>query len=75
MESKRCYCCKRRFPLFMYHKATRFTIKSDLGRNRCCRICVFKAAKNPVVRWDSETKKFGIVKLNLKQRIKELLKN
>jgi hypothetical protein len=75
MESKRCYCCKRRFPLFMYNKATRFTIKSDLGRNRCCRICVFKASKHPVVRWDSETKKFGIVKLNLKQRIKELLKD
>lgn len=59
----------------MYHKATRFTIKSDLGRNRCCRICVFRTAKNPVVRWDSETNKFGIVKLNLKQRIKEFLKD
>jgi hypothetical protein len=59
----------------MYNKDARAVIKSALGRAMCCKICVFKAAKHPVVRWDSETKKFGIVKLNLKQRIKELLKN
>lgn len=58
----------------MYHKAIRFTIKSDLGRNRCCRICTFKKAKEPVVRWNIAIKKFEIVSLTLKQRIKEFLK-
>lgn len=71
---KRCYCCKRIYPLFLFHKAQRFTIKSDLGKNRCCRICVFKEAKNPVVRWNKAIKKFEIVQLTLKQRIKEFFK-
>lgn len=74
MRFKRCFCCKRKFPLFMYHKATRFTIKSDLGRNRCCRICTFKKAKEPVVRWNAPIRKFELVKLSLKQRIKEFFK-
>ncbi len=73
--SKRCYCCKHAYPLFMFQKAKRFVIPSDLGKMRCCRICVFRTAKNPVVRWDSETKKFEIVKLTLKQRIKEFFKS
>jgi hypothetical protein len=71
MEFKICYCCKRNYPLFMFHKAVRFTIKTDLGRNRCCRICVFKEAKHPVVRWDTSAKDFGIIQMTLKQRIKE----
>ncbi len=74
MKSKRCYCCKRNYPLFMYHKATRFTIKSDLGKARCCRICIFKEAKNRVVRWNAPIRKFELVELSLKQRIKEFFK-
>jgi hypothetical protein len=58
----------------MFHKARRFTIATDLGRNRCCRICVFRTAKHPVVRWDASIKKFNIVKLTLKERIKEFFK-
>ena len=72
--SKKCYCCKHTYLLFMFHKARRFTIATDLGRNRCCRICVFRAAKHPVVRWDASIKKFNIVKLTLKERIKEFFK-
>jgi hypothetical protein len=74
MKSKRCYYCKCNYPLFMFHKAKRFTIATDLGRNRCCRICVFRTAKHPVVRWDASIKKFNIVKLTLKERIKEFFK-
>ena len=58
----------------MYHKATRFTIATDLGRNRCCRICVFKEGKYPVVRWNTAIKKFEMIKLNIKQRIEEFFK-
>jgi hypothetical protein len=72
--SKRCYCCKRTYPLFMYNKDARAVIKSAFGRAMCCKICVFKAAKNPVVRWDASSKNFKIVKLTLKERIKEFLK-
>ena len=72
--SKRCYCCKCTYPLFMYNKDARAVIKSAFGRAMCCKICVFKAAKNPVVRWDVSSKNFKIVKLTLKERIKEFLK-
>jgi hypothetical protein len=58
----------------MYNKDARAVIKSAFGRAMCCKICVFKAAKNPVVRWDASSKNFKIVKLTLKERIKEFLK-
>jgi hypothetical protein len=58
----------------MYNKDARAVIKSAFGRAMCCKICVFKAAKNPVVRWDVSSKNFKIVKLTLKERIKEFLK-
>jgi hypothetical protein len=58
----------------MFQKAKRFVIPSDLGKMRCCRICVFRAAKDPVVRWDATTRNFNIVKLTLKERIKEFFK-
>ncbi len=74
MKFKTCYCCKHTYPLFMFHKAKRFTIATDLGRNRCCRICVFRAAKHPVVRWNTSVKDFEIVELTFKQRIKEFFK-
>lgn len=74
MKFKTCYCCKHTYPLFMFHKAKRFTIATDLGRNRCCRICVFRAAKHPVVRWNTSIKDFEIVELTFKQRIKEFFK-
>jgi hypothetical protein len=74
MKSKRCYSCKRKLFLFMFTKAKRFTIKSDLGKNRNCRVCTFKEAKNKVVRWDSEIKQFKMVNLTLKERIKEFFK-
>lgn len=58
----------------MYHKAKRFTIGTDLGRNRCCRICTFKKAKTEVVRWNTVIKDFEMVQLTFKQRIKEFFK-
>jgi hypothetical protein len=58
----------------MYNKAIRFTIATDFNKNRCCKICVFKAAKHPVVRWDVSIKDFKIVQLTFKERIKEFFK-
>ena len=57
-------------PLFMFSRAFRFTIKTDKGRYKVCRICTFNQSKNSVVRW-TPTNKFQIVKLTLSQRIKE----
>lgn len=56
----------------MFTKAVRFTIPTDMGRNRVCRICTFKNSKGMVVRWIDG--KFRIVELTLKQRIKEIFK-
>jgi hypothetical protein len=69
---KRCYRCKWNLPLFMFGKAVRFTIPTDKGRNRTCRVCTFKAAKDKVVRWKDG--KFSVVKLSLTDRIKEFFK-
>ena len=70
---KQCYNCKFMLPLFMFKKAVRFNIKTDKGRNRVCRVCVFKNSSNTVVRWNP-TDRFYLVKLSLKERIIEFFK-
>jgi hypothetical protein len=49
----------------------KFKLVTDKGRVRNCRICVFKEAKNTVVR--HRNGKFELVNLTLIQRIKEFL--
>lgn len=70
---KNCFCCKRKYPLFMFSVEKRFTIKSDEGKVRCCRICVFKNSKDKVARLNKNGK-FHLIKLTLKERIKEFFK-
>ncbi len=69
---KRCYTCRINWPLFMFKKnKMKFKLVTDKGRVRNCRICVFKEAKNTVVR--HRNGKFELVNLTLIQRIKEFL--
>lgn len=56
----------------MFTKAVRFTIPTDKGRNRVCRICTLKNSGGRVPRWIDG--KFKMVELTLKQRIKEFFK-
>lgn len=69
---KRCNRCRWTLPLWMYSKAVRFTIPTDKGRNRLCRVCTFNTSKGRIVRWIDG--KFRIVELTLLQRIKEMFK-
>lgn len=69
---KKCHSCGLTLPLFMFTTAKRFTIPTDKGKNRVCRICNFKKSKYPVVRWLDN--KFKVVQLTFKERIKEFFK-
>ena len=70
---KRCMECRRWFPLFMYKKDSRkFQLANALGRVRNCKICCWKDSRDIVVRWRDN--KFILVKLTLKERLKELFK-
>lgn len=58
----------------MFKKDRRkFQIPTSLGRIRSCRICVWKNSANSVkvVRYNFDTKKFELVVLTFKQRLKE----
>ena len=57
----------------MFHKDNmKYKIAAWKGRICCCRICVFKQAKDSVVRYRDG--KFKIVKLTFVERIKEFFK-
>ena len=71
MKSKNCFKCKRKLPLFMFHKQPGYSVPACLGRVYVCRICTFKESKNSVVR-QQKNGKFKVVKLTIKERIKEL---
>ena len=70
---KRCDKCKRWYPLFMFKKDSRkYQLPIALGRVRKCKICShIESGKGTVVRWDGSD--FKVVKLTLKQRLKELI--
>lgn len=73
IKGKACYKCNRWYPLFMFKRDSRkFKLPIALGRVRNCKLCNWKESRNSVVRWNGND--FEIVKLTLKQRIKELFK-
>lgn len=71
MKLKECFTCKRKFPLFMFSKSNTPPIKHAQGRTYVCRLCTFRASKDSVVR-KQPNGSFKVVKLTLKERIKEL---
>jgi hypothetical protein len=52
----------------------KFQLKIALGKVRNCKICSHKESRHEVVRYNFDIKKFEIVKLTWKQRLKELIK-
>lgn len=72
MKGKHCMKCDRWFPLFMFKKDSRkFKLPTALGRVRNCKLCCWKDSKDTVVRWRDG--QFILIKLTLKERLKELL--
>ena len=65
--------CSRWFPLFMFKKDSRkFQLPTALGRVRNCKLCNWKDSRDTVVRWRDN--KFILIKLTLKERLRELIK-
>lgn len=69
---KRCHCCQRKYPLWLFKDLPQGWYSRD-GKNHCCKFCNIK---NPI-RYDK--KKVGPFmkcikkELTLKERIKEFL--
>jgi len=44
---KKCFTCKRNYPLFLYHiNTSKYMREADKGVTIECRLCTFKRAKN-----------------------------
>ncbi len=69
---KRCYRCKLQLPLFMFGKSKRANLSYDKKHLRTCRVCTFRMASEPVVRFKEG--KYHVVQLTMIERLKELLK-
>jgi hypothetical protein len=69
---KECYKCRRNLPLFMYRKSSTPPIASVKGRAYVCRLCNFiESGKGGVCRQQTNGK-YKVVKLTLRERLKEL---
>lgn len=73
---KRCFTCKIKYPVFLFHKnTTKHSIASDLGRTIECRICNVKRfikQKGKVSEYNTATRKHSVqqYKVNLKNILK-----
>lgn len=72
-HTKRCYGCRIIKPLFLYKKATGYTIPSDKNRVIECRMCRLKRALSGEVVTRKGTE-FEVERLTFKQAIKEYFK-
>jgi len=64
---KQCFSCRRTLTLDSFTENRRhYTLKTDLGRNRVCKICTFETAvKNKsLVQYNFEEKKFDNIKFD-----------
>lgn len=64
---KECFKCKRMLSLDNFTENKRhYTLKTDLGKNRVCKICTFESAvkKKSIVQYNFEESKFGIIKFD-----------
>ena len=64
---KQCFKCRRMLPLDDYTENKRhYTLKTDLGRNRVCKICTFESSvKNrSIVQYNFEEKRFDVIKFD-----------
>jgi len=75
---KQCFQCRRMLSLDEYTDNKRiYTLKTDMGKNRVCKICNFdRAVKNKsVVRYDYEQSKFVVIKFNNIGEVGEYFEN
>lgn len=64
---KQCFNCKRMLPLDSYTDNRRvYTLKTDLGKNRVCKLCSFERAikTKGIVQYNFEEKKFDNIKFD-----------
>jgi oligoribonuclease NrnB/cAMP/cGMP phosphodiesterase (DHH superfamily) len=64
---KQCFECRRMLSLDNFTDNKRhYTLKTDLGKNRVCKICTFeRAVKNrSIVQYNFEDKKFDNIKFD-----------
>jgi hypothetical protein len=64
---KECFKCKRMLSLDNFTENKRhYTLKTDLGRNRVCKICNFESAvkKKSIVQYNFQELKFDIIKFD-----------
>ena len=68
---KRCFTCKRTYPLFMYHKDdSKYQLKSNKGKCVECRLCVLKRIKKDKGIMKRIEGKFEFVNVNYKYILK-----
>jgi hypothetical protein len=64
---KQCFECRRMLSLDNFTENKRhYTLKTDLGKNRVCKICTFESSvKNrSIVQYNFEEKKFDVIKFD-----------
>jgi len=64
---KQCFKCRRMLPLHEYTDNKRiYTLKTDMGKNRVCKICNFDSAvkQKSLVKYDYEQSKFVVINFN-----------
>ena len=72
---KRCFTCKRNYPLFLYHKnKSKYQREADKGVTIECRLCTLKRAKNNKGLMQRVNGKFEFVPMTKKEIIKYILK-
>jgi hypothetical protein len=64
---KQCFKCRRMLPLHEYTDNKRiYTLNTDMGKNRVCKICNFDSAvkQKSLVKYDYEQSKFVVINFN-----------
>ncbi len=64
---KQCFECRRMLALDNFTDNKRhYTLKTDLGKNRVCKICTFERAvkSHSLVKYNFEDKKFDNIKFD-----------
>jgi len=64
---KQCFKCRRMLDLNEYTDNKRiYTLKTDMGKNRVCKICNFDSAvkQKSLVKYDYEQSEFVVINFN-----------
>ena len=67
VKEKQCFSCRRTLPLESFTENKRhYTLKTDHGRNRVCKICTFERSvkSKSLVQYNFEENKFDNIKFD-----------